>query len=137
MQTSENTPEQQEPAAGLDREARDRALEWVIGHGIEDLARCILGAALQGKTPEQAAVTTDIREFQQCLSMLDAVPEARAGIQLLRDVNLHWRRLAGGWDQVEQAVRDEGGTKRMPPFWEYQESPARNILQQTLLGREQ
>ncbi len=133
MKTSEN---KQEPAAGLEQEARDRALEWVIGHGIDDLARHILGAALQGKTPEQAAVTTDIREFQQCLSMLDAVPEARAGIQLLRDVNPNWRKLADGWDQVEQAVRDECGTKRMPPFWEYQESPARKILRQTLLGLE-
>ena len=137
MQTSENTPEQQAPVAGLDREARDRALEWVIAHGIRDLASSVLGAALRGRAPEQAAVTTDVREFQQCLSMLDAVPEARAGIRLLREVNPHWRRMADGWDQVEQAVRDECGTKRMPPFWEYQESPARKILRQTILGREQ
>ena len=120
---------------GLSNEAQREALSWILEHGIRDLTRTVLRAAVNGGPPEIATVTTDVREFQECIAMLDAVPQARDGIRVLRDANSYWKNLARNWAEIERTVRWECGTKRMPPHWDHEMSQSRKLIRKTLLER--
>ena len=127
-----------EPAEGLrmSLRARDKALGWILENGIMDMPRTILRAALTGECPKDTPVSLDVREFQKTLALIDAVPEAREGIRILEGASRSWKKLAREWRNIEECVRSECGTVRMPPFWNYEESPSRALIRQTLLHRD-
>ena len=131
---AQETPSRR-PVSKLSAKARERSLRWMIEHGIRDPARAILRATLNHQLPDEIdGVPTQVQEFQKCISMLDAVPEARAGIELLvQGPNPYWKKLARNWDQIEEAVRSECGSEKMPLNWNSETSPAAAFIRKTLL----
>ena len=130
-----NRDENNRDETGLSQEVQGVALRWILEHGVRDLARTVLRAAVSGEPPEIATVTTDVREFQECIAMLDAVPQARDGIGVLREANPYWKNLARNWAEIERTVRWECGTERMPPHWDHEISQSWKLIRKTLLER--
>ena len=114
---------------------QEQALGWMIEHEIRDPARAILRATLNHQLPDDSTrIPTQVQEFQKCISMLDAVPQARAGMELLaQGPNPYWKKLARNWDNIEEAIRNECGSEKMPLNWNSETSPAAAFIKRTLL----
>ena len=113
---------------------RQTALRWLLDHRTRDAPRNILRAALTGERPEHASVPISVQEFQECVRVIDAIPQAREGVSALAGVNRYWRNLDRDWAIIEEQLRTECGTERMPPHWDPDLSPTHATLRESLLS---
>lgn len=68
-----------------------------------------------GHRPEGCeCVPHDPDDLRRILLMLDAVPAARAYLNLMRDVSEDWRGLIDHWNEIEDQYHREAPTGRAP-----------------------
>lgn len=115
-ETDPGSPEFQiEPAEGfrLSASAQEAALRWMLDGETGSSSQAILHAALTGEIRtadgrhHDRAHPLDLGDLRRCILMLDAVPEARQGIQVLAQHSPKWERLAARWDELEQVMRED------------------------------
>ena len=90
---------------------KDKVLKWLltghVGASSKAMAAHLCGYPCSGDWP------SDPDDFSRCLMFLDAVPEARAELPLMADVNRHWAALVARWDEIETTFRSEMITPRV------------------------
>ena len=84
---------------------KDKVLRWLlsgrVGLSSKAMAAHLCGFPCEGDYP------IDPDDFNRCVMLLDAVPEARALLPKMAEVNRYWAALVSRWDEIEAAFRDE------------------------------
>jgi len=91
---------------------KDKVLKWLLGGRVgassKAMAQHLCGFPCGGDWPY------DPDDFSRCLMFLDAVPEARAELPRMAEVNRYWAALVARWDEIETTFRSETIT---PHVW--------------------
>lgn len=86
---------------------RDKILAWFatgqVGASSKAMALAIGGYPFDGSYPYDPA------DFNRCLLFLQAVPESREHMDVLRIINPTWSRLVDNWDVLEATFLEEVG----------------------------
>lgn len=89
----------------------DNMLRWLltghVGASSKAMAQHLCGFPCSGCSP------SDPDDFALCLMLLDAVPEARAELHRMAEVNRYWAALVARWDEIETTFRSETITPRV------------------------
>ena len=95
--------------------------EWLangeVGFSSLSIVQRLTGVRMtaNGHRPEGCEdIPRDPDDLRRILLLLDAVPETRARLNLMRDVSKDWRNLIGHWNEIEGAYRREAPTGRAP-----------------------
>ena len=90
---------------------KDKVLKWLLGGWVgassKAMAAHLCGFPCNGDWPD------DPDDFSRCLMFLDAVPEARAALPRMAEVNRHWAALVARWDEIETTFHSEMITPRV------------------------
>jgi len=90
---------------------KDNMLRWLltgcVGASSKAMAAHLCGFPCAGDWP------SDPDDFARCLMLLDAVPEARAELHRMAEVNRYWAALVARWDEIETTFRSETITPRV------------------------
>jgi hypothetical protein len=82
-------------------------LKWLGGNDTGASSKALALAAL-GEMPERPSYPSDGSDFGRCHRLLQAAPEARAGLEKLEvDGGPYWAALASRWDEITTAYVDE------------------------------
>ncbi len=85
----------------------DKILNWFctgrVGESSKAMASCISGVNSGISHPH------DPDDLNRCLLFLEAVPEAREHMDLLRELSPIWAKLVDRWPEVEASFLDEVG----------------------------
>jgi hypothetical protein len=104
--TNTNARWQAVPASQMEVAAmKDKVLKWML-NGRVGLSSKAMAAHLCG-FPCEGDYPIDPDDFNRCMMFLDAVPEARALLPKMAEVNRYWAALVSRWDEIEAAFRDE------------------------------
>ena len=83
----------------------DKMLRWLltgdVGASSKAMAAHLCGLPCSGSSP------SDPDDFARCLMLLDAVPEARAGLHRMAEVSAVWAALVARWNEIEATFRGE------------------------------
>ena len=89
----------------------DNMLRWLltgeVGASSKAMAAHLCGFPCCGDWP------SDPDDFARCLMFLDTVPEARAELHRMAEVNRQWAALVARWDELETTFRSEMITPRV------------------------
>ena len=90
---------------------KDKVLKWLccgrVGSSSKAIAQHLCGLPCNGDWPY------DPDDFSRCLMFLEAVPEARAELHRMAEVNRHWAALVARWSDIEATFRSEMITPRV------------------------
>ena len=94
------------PASQMEVAAmKDKVLKWLL-NGRVGLSSKAMAAHLCG-FPCEGDYPIDPDDFNRCVMFLDAVPEARALLPKMAEVNRYWAAFVARWSEIEAAFRDE------------------------------
>lgn len=86
---------------------RENVLKWYkmgqVGASSRAMATHLCGAPCDGSYPH------DPDDLNRCLLFLEAVPEARAELPRMAEVNKQWAALVARWDEIEALFLAEAG----------------------------
>lgn len=82
-------------------------LEWAFGDdtGMSSKALARTAAGIPPRTREGNSYPSDTHDFGRCVRLIEAVPEARAAVDLLATVGPVWAGLAARWDEFTEKHR--------------------------------
>ena len=92
-------------ASMLDIPMYENMLRWLLTGEVGASAKA-MGAHLCG-FPCSGCSPSDPGDFARCLMLLDAVPELRAELHRMAEVNLVWAALVARWNDIEATFRGE------------------------------
>lgn len=91
----------------MNAKTRDKVLNWYqtgrVGASSRAMATHLCGAPCDGSYPY------DLDDLNRCLLLLDAVPEFRAELPRMAEVNKSWAALVDRWDEIEASFLAEAG----------------------------
>ena len=86
---------------------KDKVMEWMatgrVGLSSKAMALHLCGFKCDGSYPH------DPDDLNRCLLFLESVPEARAELPRMAEVNQVWAALVKQWDNIEAAFLAEAG----------------------------
>lgn len=91
----------------MTEKTKDKVLNWIgtgrCGASSMAMALHLSGASCDGSYPH------DIGDLNRCLLFLEAVPEARAELPRMAELNKTWAALIKRWDEIEGMFLAEAG----------------------------
>jgi hypothetical protein len=110
----------------LSNDAQHRLCVWLTGNdtGLSSrfMARTIMGGAQERDEPDHP---WDPADFGRCHRLLEAVPELRKYLSLLRDKSAVWDRLIEHWDEMTALYLVEAPKGTAPMLYELMQSLTR------------
>ena len=94
----------------LPHEVQSRILDWMLDSETTLAARNIVTTYRSGYPQSPGATPADPWELRCCILMLEQIPEARGGIEILAESSTGWRAIMAAWENLEESLRDELGT---------------------------
>ena len=91
----------------LEDNVQSRILDWMLDGETCMASRNIVTTYRSGYAQAPGTVPIDVWELGCCILMLEQVPEARAGLEILAESSERWRALTESWDKLEASLRDE------------------------------
>lgn len=96
----------------LSQETISQAMHWLVNGRTGMSSTCILatiinGGPVSGKSWEATFHPVDPSDFKRCVGLLNAVPEFRNRLHVMKSVSKHWARLVDHWDEIEKQMLDE------------------------------
>ena len=93
----------------LEDNVQSRILDWMLDGETCMASRNIVTTYRSGYAQAPGTVPMDVYELGCCILMLQQVPEARAGLEILAESSERWRALSESWDNLEASLREESG----------------------------
>jgi hypothetical protein len=92
------------------RNASAEAVEWYLS-GRRGASSMTMFRTIVADVPEFRATGTahpfDPADLDRCVALLDAVPEARAGLERMRAVSSTWNAMIDAWSELETLLAKE------------------------------
>lgn len=88
-----------------------KAMHWLIGGSTGLSSNCLMATMLNGG-PIQSdrwgsnSHPRDSSDFRRCMGLLDAVPEFRERLSIMKQVSPYWSVLVDHWDEIEASYND-------------------------------
>ena len=77
---------------------------WLASDDVGLSSRYMAGV-LSGQFSPAYAHPADSSDFGRCMRLLEAVPELRGKLDLMRDKSPEWSELVANWDRIESMVK--------------------------------
>jgi hypothetical protein len=92
----ERAPVQASPGMGLGA--------WLASDDV-GLSSKYMAGVLSGQFAAEYAHPADSSDFGRCMRLLEAVPELRDKLDLMRDKSPEWAELVANWERIESMVQ--------------------------------
>lgn len=89
-----------------------KAMHWLVTCNTGLSSECLMATMLNGGPLDGRGWKTyfhphDPADLKRCVSLLDAVPEFRERLDLMKSVSASWSTLVDNWDELEASLRQE------------------------------
>lgn len=95
----------------LSLETISQAMHWLVNGRTGMSSTCMLATIINGGP---VAGTTyhpcDPADFKRCVGLLNAVPEFRNRLHVMKSISKHWANLVDHWDEIEKQMLEEIST---------------------------
>lgn len=96
----------------LSQETLSQAMHWLLNGSTGMSSECILATIVNdGPVTSTSMYATfhpqDPGDFKRCVGLLNAVPEFRNRLHVMKSVSKQWSYLVDHWDEIEKQMLDE------------------------------
>jgi hypothetical protein len=94
-------PTWKEPEADQSQSIKEKAMWW-IANGEQGLSSKTMWLCLMGQKVERVSYPYDPDDFSRCYKLLQAVPEWKTHLYLLKPLCPQWSNLVDNWDKLTE-----------------------------------
>lgn len=99
-----------------------KAMHWLINGETGLSSECMMATILNGGpisgNYKARFHPLDPADFERCIKLLEAVPELRENLIVMKDVSLKWATLIDHWDELENLYNQERNQRSAPKLYE-------------------
>ncbi len=92
---------------------KEQIIDWMCNSTNKGISSEAMAAAFLGRKPNENFGfdnhPSDPADFNRCLLLLEASPEARKHMDKIAALSKTWKKLVDNWDDVEKCFIDEVG----------------------------
>ena len=98
--------------SNLSQETLSQAMHWLLNDENGMSSECLLATVINdGPLKSKSMYATfhphDPSDFRRCVGLLNAAPEFRNRLHVMKSVSKHWSALVDQWDAIEQQMLEE------------------------------
>lgn len=87
-----------------------KAMHWLLNANTGLSSECLMatmlnGGPVEGKSWETHFHPRDSGDFNRCVGLLDAVPEFRERLDLMKQISKEWAILVEHWEELEELLK--------------------------------
>lgn len=89
-----------------------KAMRWLLNANTGMSSECLMatmlnGGPVEGKDWKSWFSPADPSDFKRCVDLLNAVPEFRERLSVMKGVSKSWSILVDHWDELEALLNEE------------------------------
>lgn len=94
-----------------EKEITQKVVYWLATARTGMSSKCLAVTLLNGGpiTTADKSHPHDPADFERCLTLIQAVPELRERLPIMKDVSKYWSSLIDQWSEVESTFKNETG----------------------------
>lgn len=97
--------------------------DWWLINGERGISSETMFEALSGRVIANRRDTpSDPSDFRRCYQLLQAVPEWKLQLDLLRPLSKSWSNLVDNWDKLSEMLEEQMQTKKANGMYEFMKS---------------